>query len=81
MVIFNNEENETMALIIHKAKKINSLAILNFHKNMTDEINFVEVGDTFISSHENRLKQFGKLLLMMNCELFIYPNNNFFISF
>ena len=30
------------------------MAALNFHKNMTDEINFVETGSTFISSHENR---------------------------
>ena len=46
-----------------KRKIFNSLAIqatLNFHKDMTDKINFVETGNTFVSSHENRLNQFGK---------------------
>lgn len=52
-VIFNNKENENIASIIHEAKKFNSLAILNFHANMTDETNFVEIENTFVSSHEN----------------------------
>lgn len=61
-VIFNNQENENMALIIHEAKKsFNCLAILKFHKDMTEEVNFVEIENTFVSSLENRLNQFGKL--------------------
>ena len=43
-------------------KRFNLLAKLNFHKDMTDEINFVEIGNAFISSHENRLNQFGKFI-------------------
>ena len=43
-----------------KQKRFNLLAILNSRKDTTDEINFVETGITFVSSHENRLKQFGK---------------------
>ena len=43
-----------------KQKRFNSLAILNFHKDMIDEINFVETGNAFVSSHENRLNQFEK---------------------
>ena len=43
-------------IIIHKAK------ILNFLKDITDEISFVETGNTFVSSHENRLNQFGKFI-------------------
>ena len=37
-------------------EKFKALAILNFHKDMTYEINFVEIH----SSHENKLNQFGK---------------------
>ena len=44
-----------MALIMNEAKKINLLAILDFRNDMTDEINFVETGNKFVSSHENRL--------------------------
>ena len=56
-----------------KQKTFNSLAILNFHKGMIHEISFVETNNTFANS--------GNLLPMMNYELFIFPNNNFFISF
>ena len=38
-----------------KEKKINLLAILDFYNDMTDEINFVETGNKFVSSHEDRL--------------------------
>ena len=42
-----------------KQKRLNSLAILNFHKDMTDESNFVETGNALVSSHGNILNQFG----------------------
>ena len=33
---------------------------VGFQKDMIDKINLVETGNTFVSSHENRLMQFGK---------------------
>ena len=42
-----------------KQKRFNSLAILSSHKDLTDEINFAEVGNTFFSGHEYRYNHFG----------------------
>ena len=42
-----------------KQKRFNSLAILSTHKDLTDEINFAEVGNTFVSGHEYRYNHFG----------------------
>ena len=42
-----------------KQKRLNSLAILSTHKDLTDEINFAEVGNTFVSGHEYRYNHFG----------------------
>lgn len=60
-----------------------SLAILYFDMtdDMTDEINNMETGNAFVSSHETRLNQFGKFTSDGSWELFIFPNSNFFISF
>ena len=41
-------------------KRFNSLAILTSHKVVTEEINFAEVGNTFISGHRIRYNQFGQ---------------------
>ena len=49
-----------LRLSMEQKNSFNSLAKLNFHKDMTDDINFVETGNKFVSSHENRLNQFGK---------------------
>ena len=42
-----------------KQKRFSSLAILSTHKDLTDEINFAEVGNTFVSGHEYRYNHFG----------------------
>ena len=51
---------KTLLRLSMEQKRFNSLAKIHFHKDMTDDINFVETGNTFVSNHENRLNQFGK---------------------
>ena len=43
-----------------KQKRFNSLAILTSHKELTDEINFAQVGNIFVSGHSIRYNQFGQ---------------------
>ena len=42
-----------------KQKRFNSIAILSTHKDLTDEINFAEVGNIFVSGHEHHYNHFG----------------------
>ena len=41
-------------------KRFASLALLNTHKKLTDNISFIEVGNTFVSSQTRRYDYFGK---------------------
>lgn len=45
-----------------KAKRFNALSILYIYKEITDKIDFVAVGNEFISKHEERLDIFGKFM-------------------
>ena len=60
-------------------EKFEALAILNFHKDMTDEINFVEIH--LLQVMKMNLTDSGNLIPMMNCELFVFPNSKFLIWF
>lgn len=43
-------------------KRFNSLAILNIYKDLTDTIEFVDVGNKFIEGHPRRQLTFGKFV-------------------
>ena len=43
-------------------RRFNSLAILNCHKDETDIIDLVSVGNDFVSKHNERYRTFGKLV-------------------
>ena len=43
-------------------KRFNTLAILNTHKELTDKICFVKVGNIFVESQSKRYNHFGKFL-------------------
>ena len=45
-----------------KQKRFNSLAILTSHKELTDEINFAQVGNIFVSGHSIHYNQFGQFI-------------------
>ena len=43
-------------------KRFKNLAILTTHKQLTDEIDFVSVGNEFASKHDSRKMNFGKFI-------------------
>lgn len=43
-------------------RRFNSLAILNCHKDETDKIDLVSVGNDFVSKHNERYRTFGKFV-------------------
>ena len=43
-----------------KSKRFNSLTVLHIHKEMTDGIDLIEVGNEFVSAREGRQNYFGK---------------------
>ena len=43
-------------------RRFNSLAILNCHKDETDKIDLVSVGNDFVSKHNERYCTFGKFV-------------------
>lgn len=43
-------------------RRFNSLAILNTHKTLTDKLDFVQIGNEFVSKHSERFQQFGKFV-------------------
>ena len=48
-------------LSANSTKRSNTLKqFVGFQQDMIDKINLVETGNTFVSSHENSLKQFGE---------------------
>ena len=40
-------------------KRFNFLTILNIHKDITDELNLVDIGNEFVSLHESHHQYFG----------------------
>ena len=42
------------------AKRFNAVAILNSNKDLTDELDLMEIGNKFISKNHERFRQFGK---------------------
>ena len=45
-----------------KQKRFNSLAILNIYKTLTDKIDFIKVGNSFVTSQDVRQNYFGKFI-------------------
>ena len=43
-----------------KSKRFNSLAVLHIHKEMTDGIDLIKVGNEFVLAREGRQNYFGK---------------------
>ena len=43
-------------------RRFNSLAILNCHKDGTDKIDLVSVGNDFVSKHNEGYRTFGKFV-------------------
>ena len=42
------------------SKRFNGLALLNVHKECTDQLDLMETGNEFIDQNEQRRKHFGK---------------------
>ena len=55
-----------------KQKRFNSLAILNFHKDMIHEITFVKIEIYLFKVMKIDLDNSGHLTPMVTCELFIF---------
>ena len=45
-----------------KSKRLNSLVILNIHKDLTDNLDLKDIGNEFVSAREGRLEHFGKFV-------------------
>ena len=45
-----------------KSNRFNSLALLNVHKELTDSLDLMEVGNDFIDKNEHRHNYFGKFV-------------------
>ena len=41
-------------------KRFNALSILQIHKDLTNNINMIEVGNEFVSVHDSHHQNFGK---------------------
>ena len=44
-------------------KRFNSLASVHEHKELTDNIQLMQVGNSFISKYEERVRTYGQLTL------------------
>ena len=53
----------------------NALAILSTHKNLTDNISLVSVGNEFVANHPKLYETFGKFLAED-----VYTLNNFLLK-
>ena len=42
--------------------RLNSLMVLHIHSDKTDSLNLYSIGDQFVGSRENRLRDFGKFV-------------------
>ena len=43
-------------------ERMNNIMVLHVHKDLTEKINLVQVGNDFVSGHEYRLQRFGKFV-------------------
>ena len=49
---------------VHPASnKVNNLMVLNIHKDQCEELDLVDVANTFVAGSEHRLSLFGKFML------------------
>ena len=62
MIFFDRPKAKNLVAFNHVTKRFNTLAILNTHKELTDKICLIKVGNTFVDSQSKRYNHFGKFL-------------------